>query len=520
VNAPATGISAAGKWTVASVVLFGTFMAVMDVTVVNVALPHMMGTFGQDLSSITWVATAYNIATIIMLTMAGWWSALLGRKRLYMVSFAVFIAGSVLAGTSSSFTQMLVYRAIQGIGGGSLVPVSLAILRETFPREEQGMAMAMYGMGVVLAPAVGPVLGGWLIDHYGWPWIFYINVPVGVLGVLMVAAIVSDPPYLRRGVRRVDWAGIGLLAVGVTGMQVVLERGQQENWFQSAWIVFGTAFTVATLAALVVWELRAPEPVVRLRLLRNVPLAAGSGIGLVFGVALFGTTFILPQFTQVLLGYPALEAGLVLMPRAVTVFLFMPIVGMLYRRLDARLLVLCGIGLICWSYYDLSRLTLYAGYWNLVPLLIQMGAGMPFMFVAMTGVSLSTIRKEDMTDASSIYSLSRSVGGNIGYAVVATLVANGTQVHRAYLVEHVSSLNAIYGAMQGGLAATLARAGLNTVAADRMAIGLLDASVNRQAAMLAYNDTTRTLGFLFLVAIPLLLLLPGRAHTEAVPAAE
>src|SRR6266436_7566823 len=228
-------------------VMSGTFLAVMDVSVVNVSMPHMMGNFGQTLSATTWVATSHSIAEMLMTTMAGWWSAILGRKRLYLASFVLFTLGSILAGTAQTFPQMLLYRVIQGLGGGSLIPLSQAILRETYLPEEQGMAMAIFGMGVVLAPAMGPILGGWLTDNYGWPWVFYINVPVSIVGILMVSAFVEDPPYLQRGIARVDWVGIALLTLGLTVMQIVLERGNENNWFHSSWITAGAIVTVLML---------------------------------------------------------------------------------------------------------------------------------------------------------------------------------------------------------------------------------------------------------------------------------
>jgi DHA2 family multidrug resistance protein len=518
-SAEAYSLPPARKWAVAGTVLFGTFMAVMDVTVVNVALPHMMGTFGVDRSTITWVATGYAIAQVIMLSMAGWWSTLLGRKRLYLISFAVFTAGSMLAGTAHTFGQMIFYRIVQGVGGGALVPVSLAILRESFPPKEQGTAMAAYGMGVVLAPAIGPVLGGWLIDHYGWPWIFYINVPISAVGMLMISAILEDPPYLRRGLTRTDWPGIALLALGLTMMQVVVERGNQENWFHSHWIVAGTVVTVVSLAALVLWEIRVPEPVVNIRLLRSVPLAAGSAIGLAFGVALFGTTFILPQYTQTLLGYPAFNSGMVLMPRAAAVLLFMPVAGLLYRYVEGRLLVFGGILLLCVGYWQLGHLTLYVAPRNLVQMLLLVGAGMPFIFVTLTAVSLSGIDKTDMTDASSLYTLFRAVGGNIGYAVTATLVTNGVQAHRAFLVQHISAFNPTYLAFQGGAVGGLMQRGLDPAAARQTAGAFFNALVNRQAAMLAYNDTALLMGVLFVVIMPMILLLPPSRAGQHTPAA-
>lgn len=506
----ARGRAAPHKWVIAFTVVFGTFMSVMDVSVVNVSLPHMMGAFGADISAITWVATSYAIAQIIMATMAGWWSRLIGRKRLYVLSLIVFTLGSILAGTAHSFAQMVTYRAIQGFGGGCLIPLSQAILRETFPLEEQGTAMGLFGMGVVLAPAIGPILGGWLNDNYGWPWIFYVNVPVSVPAILLAVAFLEDPPYLRRGVARVDWVGIALLSVGLTGIQIVLERGQQYEWFSSSFIVIGFAAAAVSLAALVIWELQHSEPIVDIRLLKNVPLSAGSAMGLVYGIGLFGTTFILPQFTQQLLGYSAFQAGMILLPRAVALFCLMPVAGALTRRLDARFLILTGLGFMYLSFYDLSQLSLSAGPRSMMPALIIMGASMPFVFVTMSAVTLNSVPREDVTHATSIYTLARTVGGNIGYAIIATLIANGTQLHRGTLVAHVNPYNPQYLAFHAGAASELARSGLGTVAADQTAIALADALVNRQAAMLAFNGTFWWLGFFFLLVIPLVFLLPSR----------
>jgi DHA2 family multidrug resistance protein len=509
-----------GHLLVALTVMTGTFMAVMDVSVVNVALPHMMGTFSSDLSAITWVATSYSIAEIIMATMAGWWSTVIGRKRLYMASIILFTVGSVLAANAHTFPQMIFYRVIQGIGGGALIPVGLAVLRETFPASHQGTAMAVYGMGVVLAPAFGPVLGGWLTDHYGWPWIFYINVPVSVLGIVLITLFIHDPPYLRRGVRRIDWGGIALLTIGLTGMQIVLERGQEENWFQSNWIVFGTIVTLAALLMLVIWELGVNDPVLNVRLLRNLPLSLGSSIGLVFGITLFGTTFLLPAFTQTLLGYPAFEAGLVLLPRALALFLCMPLAGIATRFVDPRLLVFFGVGFIWLSFHQLSRLSLDAGPGNFVSILIVMGIGMPFMFVTMTTVSLSTIAPQDTTDASSLYTLSRRVGGNIGYALVATLMARHSQIHRVPLTEHISDLSPQFVTQLQETTRHLLGRGLNPAQAETAAMAIIDRMVNTQATMLAFNDASWVMGMMFLVVTPLILFLPGRARTARERAGE
>lgn len=506
------------RWTIALTVMFGAFMAVMDTSVVNVSMAHMMGSFGADLSSITWVAISYSIAEIIMVTMSGWWSSLIGRKAFYMSSFALFTVGSILCGTATSFEQMIVYRIIQGIGGGSLIPISQAILRETFPPRQQGMAMALYGMGVVLAPALGPILGGWLTDMYGWPWIFYINIPVCAVGMMLTSRFVHDPPYLRRGVRSIDWMGIILLTVFLTGMQIILERGQEKNWFESDAILMGTMITVGAFLLLIIWELRHPSPIINLRVLKDRNLTIGSTMGLIFGISLFGTTFILPQFTQELLGYPAFESGLALAPRAMTLLLFMPVAGWMYQRFGARPLVLLGIGIITWSYYELTQLSINAGFMNLVPPLLIMGIGMPFMFVPLSTVSLCTVSKSDMTDASSIYTLARRVGGNVGYALVATLLDRGVSVHRTYLANHISELDPTSESYRQTLVRAIHELGIDAANAAKLAIGMMEKLIVKQATMLAYNDISFIFGALFLTLVPMVFLLPTKAAIQRITA--
>jgi len=508
-------MSPAERWTIAGTVVFGAFMAVMDTSVVNVSMPHMMGSFGTDLSSITWVATSYSIAEIIMVTMAGWWSALLGRKNFYLASFALFTIGSVMCGTATTFTQMIIYRIIQGIGGGALIPISQAILRETFPPAQQGIAMALYGMGVVLAPALGPICGGWLTDAWGWPWIFYINIPVCVAGMVLTMKFVHDPPYLRRGIKSVDWLGIALLSILLTGMQVVLERGQEEQWFESSLIVYWTAATLISLGLLIVWELRCDEPVVNFRVLKDRNLVLGSTMGLIFGVSLFGTTFILPQFTQQILGYPAFESGLALAPRAVMLMLFMPVAGWAYQRVGAKALVFTGIGIIVFSYYELMQLSVTAGFLDLVPPLLVMGVGMPFMFVPLSTVSLSTVDRSLMTDASSVYTLSRRVGGNIGYSLVAVLLDRGVTVHRMQLADHISDMSQATLDRLAETVQALQAAGATALQASKLAVGLLEKEVMRQATMLAYNDIAFIFGCLFFILVPMVFYLPGRKQIIA-----
>ncbi len=494
--------------------MIGTFLSVMDATVVNVALPHMMGSFGQDLLTITWVSTAYSIAEIIMITMSAWCTTLLGRKRLFLASMIVFTLGSVLAGTSKTFTQMITYRVLQGIGGGSLMPCSQAIARETFPPAEQGMAMAIYSMGVVLAPAIGPVIGGWLVDNYGWQWVFYINVPFCVVGLLMVSAFVTDPPYLKRGVANVDWTGIGLLTVGLTTMQVVLERGQDVDWFSNNWIVAGSVVTVIALLALVTWELHSDEPIMNLRLFRNVPLSVGSGLGMMVGFALFGSSFLLPQFTENLLNYPAYQAGMVLMPRAVAMLLTMPIVGRLYNLISPRTLIGAGIVALVVGYWKLGHFTLDVGFFNFLPILVMTGIGMGASMVTMSTVSLSTMPRSQMTGASSLYTLSRRVSGNVAYATLATLLARRSQVHHSELVGAVRGTNPAFRATDAQFQSFLGSHGVAAMAGQRPDLAMLDQVVNHQATMMAYNDCFWLMAVLLVVVLPFLFLLPKTGVPE------
>src|SRR5579875_26796 len=501
-----------GKWLVAAAVLLGTFLSVMDVTVVNVAMPHMMGAFGVNLLSITWVSTAYSIAEIIMVTMSAWLSSVMGRRRLFLASMAIFITGSVIAGTARTFGQMLLDRAVQGIGGGSLIPVSQAILRETFPPAEQGMAMAVYSMGVVLAPAIGPVLGGWLVDHYGWRWVFYINVPFCVAGLAMVSAFVHDPPYLKRGVRHIDRTGIALLLIGLTMARVVLERGQQLDWFSSNLIILGAAAAALSLVALVVREMTAEEPVIDFRLLRNAELRAGSGLSALLSLVLFGSSFLLPQLTEDLLGYPAFRAGLVLIPRALVMLAVMPIVGRLYNYVSPRITVAAGISTLGLSYWWLAHFSLAVSFWSFLPVLALSGLGMSFAMVTISTVSLSTMEREKMTGASSLYTLIRREAGNVAYAMFATVLARRTQFNRSILVDGITRLNPAFRQTRSGLASYLRHNALGYIPGSRESMGLINGIVNHQATMMAYNDVFSLVVPLLLITLPVIMLLPRRGY--------
>ncbi|MDA1001484.1 MAG: DHA2 family efflux MFS transporter permease subunit [bacterium] len=492
-------------------VIIGSFLAVMDVSVVNVSLPHMMGTFGVNISAATWIATSYSISEIIMITMAAWWTTLLGRKRFLLLSFGLFTIFSILAGTSSTFTEMIIYRTLQGVGGGGLIPLGQAILRESYPPNRQGMAMAFYGMGVVLAPALGPVVGGWLTEDYGWPWIFYINIPFSVLGMVLVNAYVSDPSYLKRGIRKVDWGGIILLGVGLTGMQIVMERGQEEDWFDSHLIIVSTVVTIVALVAMIIWEMKVEEPIVDFRLLRNSPLSVTCIISLIFGVALFGTTFVLPQFVQNLLEYTAFHAGMVLLPRGIALFLVLPIVGRLYNYTGPRTLVTFGVSAIVFSLFDLSHLSLDVSVSSLAFPLFIMGLGMPAIFVTLSTVALGSVTPAETTAAAGLFTLARRVGGNIGYALLTTLLARRFALHRVTLIPYLTDMNGAFIAYKENLISFLLRQQVDLYTANAKALALIERMLNRQATMLAYNDLYWFMAILFIAIFPLIFFLPARA---------
>lgn len=353
------------KWVIAITVMTGTTMAVLDSSIVNVALPDMSGTLGATIDQITWVITGYILANVIAMPIIAMISARFGRKRVYMVSVAAFTLASMACGVSRSLPVMVGFRIIQGFGGGVLITVSQAILRESFPPEEQGMAMGVYGMGVVLAPALGPTLGGWLTDQYSWPWVFYINVPIGILNLVLVSRFIHDPPYLLRDRGSIDWLGLALMTVGLGALQLMLEEGQRDQWFESTYIVALAACTAIGLILFLWRELATAHPAVNLRIATDPSFSSATAIGGVLGMGLYGSLFLLPLFLQELLGYPAMKSGIALMPRGLAMAVVMPIGGRFYNRLGPRVLVGLGLVISAFSFWQLGQLTTEEGFWSI-----------------------------------------------------------------------------------------------------------------------------------------------------------
>jgi DHA2 family multidrug resistance protein len=492
-------------------VMLATFMEVLDTSVANVALPHIAGSLSATPEEATWVLTSYLVSNAIILPMGAWFSMLLGRKRFYMICVALFTVSSFLCGMAPTLGLLIVFRVLQGLGGGALQPISQAILVESFPREKQGMAMAVYGMGVVAAPVIGPTLGGWITDNFSWGWIFFINLPVGILSLLLTASLVHDPPYLVRKSLghgfRVDYMGFGLLALGLGSLEIVLDEGQRNDWFSSNYIVTFAIVTVVCLIGMVVWELRQKQPVIDFHVLKERNFALATGSMLVLGFVLYGSTALLPLFLQTLLGYTAMLSGMVLSPGGIVICVAMPVVGMLLRRYQARWLVVFGVAVSAAGLMAMSRFTLQLDYTTAVRSRIVQSFGLAFLFVPISTVAFMRIPRERMNYATGLYNLARNIGGSSGIAATTTMLARRAQYHQSVLVSHLTPYDPAYRDALAKTTMALQAGGASGTDAAAQAQGLMYGTLLKQSSMLAFADAFRVMGMLFLVIIPLMFLI-------------
>jgi DHA2 family multidrug resistance protein len=502
-------------------VMLATFMEVLDTSVANVALPHIAGNLSATTDEATWVLTSYLVSNAIILPMGGWFSMVIGRKRFYMLCVALFTATSLLCGIAPTLGALIAFRVLQGLGGGALQPMSQAILVESFPREKHGMAMAVYGMGVVVAPIIGPTLGGWLTDNYSWRWIFLINLPFGLLSLILTGWLVHDPPYLKRrsfGEIKIDYVGFGLLALGLGALEIVMDEGQREDWFASNFIVIFTVIMVVCLVAVVFWELRHAHPVIDFRVLkeRNYTLATLSM--LVLGFVLYGSTALLPLFLQTLLGYTATLSGMVLSPGGIVIILCMPVVGILVRKYEPRWLVIFGVLVCSGGMFLMSRFTLNLDFMTAMKSRIVQSLGMAFLFVPISTAAFARIPKDRTNYAAGLFNLARNIGGSSGIATVTTLLARRSQFHQSVLASHVTPYDAPYREMIAGTSAAIQGHGASAPDAVRQAHGILYGMVQRQSAMLAFADAFWLMAALFLAVLPLMLMMKrapaGRGSAE------
>jgi len=494
-------------WLIAIAVMSSTFMEVLDTTVVNVSLPHIAGNLSASTDEATWTLTSYLVANAIILPMTGWLAGRFGRKRLLLLAVTGFTIASFFCGLAPSLPILIIFRVIQGACGGGLQPLSQAILLESFPAEKRGQAMAFWALGIVVAPMLGPVLGGWLTDNYSWRWVFYINVPIGVIAILLTQAFIFDPPYLRRERTGIDYWGISLLIVGMGSLQVLLDKGQEDDWFGSHFILVLAVLAVLGLGGLIIRELTVTHPVIDLTVFKYRSYAVGTFLMTIVGFVLYGSTVLLPLLMQELLGYTATHAGITNLPRGMASFLFMPVVGILVGKIDSRKLLAIGLIATATAMFSLSFFSLDVGFWNFWwPLMLQ-GAGLGLIFVPLTTVTNDPIPRERMGNATSIFNLMRNVGASIGISTVEALQFRHMQAHINYLGQHVNNASLQTQRTLGGLRQLFMSKGADSVTATRQAHGALWASVQRQAAILSYNDVFRFLGWMFLLLLPLLLLM-------------
>jgi len=498
-------------WIIAISVMLATFMEVLDTSVVNVSLPHIAGSLSATIDEATWTVTSYLVANAIILPMTGWLASTFGRKRLLMLSVVGFTGASFLCGFAPTLGSLIFFRIVQGATGGALQPLSQAVLLEAFPPNERGKAMGFWGLGVVVAPILGPVLGGWLTDNYSWRWVFYINIPVGVASLVMTKMFIFDPPYLRQESRKVDYWGIGMLAVGIAALQILLDKGQEDDWFQSHFMVALAIIAVVVLTVFVIYELITDDPVVDLRVFKIRSYAVGVFLMTVVGFVLYGSLVLLPIMLQTLLGYPSLQAGIAMAPRGMGAFVMMPITGMMTGKFDARKLLTVGLviggGTLLW----LSLINLQAGYWDIFwPQIIQ-GVGMSLLFVPLTTVSMDPIPREKMGNATSLFNLMRNIGGSIGIAVTGTLIARHTTAVTDSLGEHGHIYDPKTQQMLAQIRSGFIAAGADMVTATNRTYAALFGMISRQAAMVSFVGVFELLGFIFLALIPLVLLMkrPG-----------
>jgi len=513
-------VRSSNPWLIAFTVMLATFMEVLDTSVANVSLPHIAGNLSASVDESTWVLTSYLVSNAIVLPLTGWFSTLFGRKRFYISCVVLFTLSSFLCGLAPTLPLLVVFRVIQGLGGGGLQPISQAILVDTFPREKQGMAMAMYGMGVVVAPTIGPTLGGWITDSYSWRWIFFLNVPIGIFSVLLTSLLIVDPPYMvrksfKQGLK-IDFLGLGLLAVSLGFLQVVLDKGERDDWFGATYIVWFTVIAVAALIALIAWELISKDPVIDLRLLKDRNFSVSTFMIFILGIIFYGTTVLLPLLLQTLMGYTAMQSGLVLFPGGMMVLLLMPVVGWVLNRAESRWLVAFGFAFAALGMTQLSHMSLDVGQGTPVWDWIVSRAGMAFLWVPMNVMAFYYVPRDKTNNATGLINLARNIGGSIGISLVTTMLDRRAQFHQNRFIDSFQPGNPLYRQALHRMIARFSLHGLDPVQATVQAQRMLYQQLQRQSMMFSFVDNFRFMSLLCLAVIPLIFLMkktrPGKGE--------
>jgi MFS transporter, DHA2 family, multidrug resistance protein len=506
------------QWAVALTVTLATFMEVLDTSIANVSLPHIAGSLSASQDESTWVLTSYLVSNAIVLPISAWLATTLGRKRFYMTCVALFGCSSFLCGLAPNLGVLIFFRILQGAGGGGLAPSEQAILADTFSAAKRGMAFAVYGMAVVVAPAIGPTIGGWITDNYSWRWIFYINVPVAILSLFLTQRLVEDPPYLKtereksRGFR-VDYVGLGLIALGIGCLQLVLDKGQEEDWFASSWITVSLIAGIALLVSWAIWEWRHPAPIVDIKLFKKRNFATAMFFTFMLGTVLYGTTVVIPQFLQNLLGYSAMKAGEALAGGGFVMLVMMPVAGWLVSRMDPRLMMACGFTSIAWALnYMATHLSLGMDFGTAAMLRTYQTIGLPFIFLPSNTLAYVGVPREKNNQVSGMNAFVRNIGGSIGIALITTFLTRQSQKHQNVLVAHTTPGSAPFESLVQALTGRFQQAGASLADASAQAYAQVYRIIQAQAATLAYIDVVSVLILVIVCLVPLVFLMQRPKH--------
>lgn len=496
------------KWLVAITVMLPTLIEIVDTSVVNVALGHIRGSLSAGIDESTWTITSYLVSNAIIIPMTGWLSRVFGRKRYLISSISLFTISSFLCGSAWDLQSLIFFRVLQGIGGGALQPLSQAILLETFPPHQHGMAMAIFGIGIMFGPIIGPLLGGWITDNWSWHWIFFINVPIGIISILMVIFFIIDPPYMKKVKLKIDYWGLILLATGLGCLQVVLDKGQRSDWFSSNFITGLTAISVISLSLFVIVEIiYAKHPIVDLRAFKNISFTTGNIVMFFAFFNLFGSIVLLPIYLQTLMGYTATLAGLVLGPGGFATLFAMPVAGRLVARMNPKILLAFGIIVASYSTYLMSGFNLNADFITVSIPRVVLGIGMGFLFIPLTTLTMAGIRKEDMGNATAIYNLLRNLGGSFGVAFVTTMIERRAQFHQFRLVENLTPFDSVYQWATARASEIFELKGFPLPISELAGLGFIYKGLLREASMIAFNDAFHLLSIMMILILPLVLLM-------------
>ncbi|MCJ7545735.1 MAG: DHA2 family efflux MFS transporter permease subunit, partial [Deltaproteobacteria bacterium] len=489
------------KWIIALTVMLPTLIEIIDTSVVNVSLDHIRGSLSAGIDESTWVITSYLVSNAIIIPITGWLSRFIGRKRYLILSIGFFTASSFMCGSAWSLQSLVFFRVLQGVGGGALQPLSQAILLETFPARQRGMAMAIFGVGVMFGPIVGPLLGGWITDTWSWHWIFFINVPIGIISILLVVLFIIDPPYMERMRMKIDYWGLFLLAIGLGCLQIVLDRGQREDWFSYPAVIYLSFIALSCLVLFVVVELFSENPVVNVRAFKHLSFSTGNIIMFFVFFGLFGSIVLLPVYLQTLMGYTSFLAGLALGPGGISTMLAMPIAGLLINKINPKAVLAFGVVVAAYAIHLMSQFNLFADFSAVLWPRVLLGVGMGFIFIPLTTLTMSGMRKEEMGNATAIFNLLRNLGGSFGVAFITTMLARRVQFHQARLIEHLTPFDRNMQLAIPQISELLRQKGFPSPLLNQGSLGVIHGELVRQAAMLSFNDAFYILAIMMAVVL-------------------